>query len=151
MSKFLRFCITFLGFDLLVDWVKDAHRKDKFLNFFNSLVNLLMWLVGLHFLGFIVVGLLEPKFFTDYGQFITNIPKTPTHEIFLAFMLLVAVAIMAIMLIVTALFICAFLIIGLIAIPWSLWKWGRKKWCEIYECKCSESDEDDEEDNEDDD
>lgn len=150
MSKFLRFCMAFLGLDVLFDWITSSRGQNSIKNFFLDLGKVLLSVILLHILGILVLGVYtDNKFFSEYVTFIRSWDSIKPSEYVIGLAVLVAVGAFAMMLMITALIAFFLAIVFAIMIPLTIWQWGKSKWNQIYGKPTNNEDENDENENED--
>ena len=132
MVKFLRFSASVFGLDLLLNLIIRLHEDGAYLRFFKNLGFTIMFLIIFHFIGLILMGSLEPKFYTDYGNYISNIRSTGINEIAAVFFLVTASGITLTMFLGIALFLVIIILSMLIILPYGFCVWCKKKWREVY-------------------
>jgi hypothetical protein len=96
----------------------------------------------LHFVGVIAVSLTpDTDFLKIYVEFIKSWNSVPAYEFFTGLMILSAMGAIFLMGLCVLGVITYFIIVAIFAIPYYVYKWGKRKWDEIYNT------EDDNEDN----
>lgn len=147
MTKFLKFCIAFLGLDLFFGWITSSRGKTSIQNFFSDLGKVGLSIILLHIIGVLTLGIFtDNNFFGQYLVFLKSWDTVKHYEYFLGLGILVAVGVMTVMLMISAI-IAAFLSIAFtIAIPVSVYQWGKRKWSEVYGTKPPEEEYVDDED-----
>lgn len=151
MTKFLRFCIAFLGLDIFFNWVTSSRGQKSIQNFFSDLGKVILCIILLHIIGVLTLAVYtDNKFFSEYVVFLKSWDTIKHSEYLIGLAVLVAVGVTTMMLFISAI-VASFLIIALsIGIPVSAYQWGKRKWNEVYGTTPTEEDyiDDEDEDNE---
>lgn len=144
MTKFIKFCMAFLGLDLFFMWITSPSGKTSIQKFFGDLSKVGLSIILFHIIGVLVLGLLtDYKFFGEYWAFLTSWNTIKHSEYLIGFGVLVALGVTATMVIFSALVAFVLIVAFAIAIPISVWQWGKRKWIEIYGTKSTDEDDDD--------
>lgn len=128
--------------DLLFNWIFSSRSVTAVKIFLYEASKVGLVLMVLHFVGVIAVSLTpDTDFLKIYVEFIKSWNSVPAYEFFTGLMILSAMGAIFLMGLCVLGVITYFIIVAIFAIPYYVYKWGKRKWDEIYNT------EDDNEDN----